>query len=57
MQVVGDEPSHFRERRPGATGGKGIEGGRSAPPRQKLNVRTLSMLAPDIQSVRSQLFP
>ena len=31
MQVVGDEPSHFRERRPGATGGKGFEGERSIP--------------------------
>ena len=31
MQVVGDEPIHHRERRPGATGGQGFEGGRSVP--------------------------
>ena len=24
--VIGDEPMHFRERRPSATGGKGFEG-------------------------------
>ena len=26
MQVVGDEPIHFREPRMSATGGKGVEG-------------------------------
>ena len=31
MQVIGDEPMHFQERRPSATGGKGFEGGRSLP--------------------------
>ena len=30
-EVVGDEPMHFRERRPGARHGKGFEGGRSSP--------------------------
>ena len=44
MQVVGDEPSHVRERRPGATGGKGFEGECSIPSPDP-NVRTLGRLA------------
>ena len=31
MQVVGDEPNHHRERRTGATGCQGFEGGCISP--------------------------
>ena len=44
MQLVGDEPTHFRERRLGATQGKGFEGARSIPSPVP-NVRTLGRLA------------
>ena len=60
MQVVGDEPSHVRERRPGATGGKGFEGECSIPSPDP-NVRTLGRLAPAIYmtgaSCSRALFP
>ena len=46
MQLVGDEPMHCRERRLGATQGKGFEGERSIPSPEP-NVRTLGRLAPD----------
>ena len=31
MQVVGDEPNDSPERRPGASGGRGFEGGAASP--------------------------
>ena len=45
--VVGDEPMHCRERRPGARHGKGFEGARSIPS-PDAQCGTLRGLAPDI---------
>ena len=39
MQEDGDKPTHLRERRPGATGGKGLEGEYSIPSPPKLSGR------------------
>ena len=44
MQVVGNEPNHHRERRTGATGCQGFEGGCISPSPEP-NVRTLGRLA------------
>ena len=45
MQVVGDEPIHFREPRMSATGGNGVEG---AEPHARAQCGTLRGLAPDM---------
>ena len=44
IQAVGDAPNEIWERRSGATGGRGFEGGRSIPSPDP-NVRTLGRLA------------
>ena len=55
MQVIGDEPMQFQERRPSATGGKGFEGAQH--PLASRNVRTLRGLAHGSYRAMSQLRP